>query len=177
MDAAWVRKPMAARGRACQWQHGLLPGERVAQDVRGEPRGGFVRLARPNADRRQAQRNTLKEAAARVVGERQLRDRLLRAVTRQRRGEELVAHPLRDRRAEDGDGGGEDQSRPVRRLAPLLPDGLEDVPRPVEIDAIAPVEIGFRFARHDRRQVEDDVRPRGDAASDGTGIGNVRARQ
>ena len=96
--AAWIRKPTAERGEACQWRTSSATGstascagQRLADDVGEEARGRLVGLARPHADRRQADADAVEEAAPRIVGEQQLADRLLRAVAGQRRREELVA--------------------------------------------------------------------------------------
>ena len=72
-------------------QHRFLAGQRLAQDAGEEARGRLVRLAGPDADGRQADANAVEEAAARIVGEQKLADRLLRAVGGERRVEELVA--------------------------------------------------------------------------------------
>ena len=66
-------------------QHRFLAVQRLANDVGEEARRRPVRLARPHADRRQANPDAVEEAATGVVREQQLADRLLRAVARQRR--------------------------------------------------------------------------------------------
>src|SRR3954449_4063894 len=201
--AAWMRKLTAERGDACQWRTssatgstaccpasgsrvmppkkapaallgfpGRLPGERLADDAREEARGRLVGLARPHADRRQPDADAVEEAAPRVIGEQELTDRLLGAVARQRRCEELVADRLREGRAEDRDRRGEDEPRPV--AVADVADGVEELARAVEIDAVALVEVGLGLARHDRREMEDDVRPLGDELLGLAGLGEVR---
>ena len=72
-------------------QHRLLADERLAHDVGEEAGRRLVGLAGPDADGRQADADAVEKAAARIVGQKQLADRLLRAVAGQRRREELVA--------------------------------------------------------------------------------------
>ena len=64
---------------------------------------------------------------------------------------------LRERRAEHGDRRGEDQPRLVAVAG--LADRLEQQPGAIEIDAVALVEIGFRLAGDDGREVEDEIGP------------------
>ena len=167
--AAWTRKPTAERGLANQCRTSrrdredrLLPRERLAEDAGEEARGRGVRLARPDGDRRQADADAVDKALARIVGEQQLADRLLRAVARERRREILVADGFGERRAEHRDRRGEDELRHVGRLHPLLPDRLEQEARAVEVDAVALVEVGLGLAGNDRGEMEDQVRPLGD---------------
>jgi len=44
----------------------------------------------------------------------------------------------------------------------LLADRLEQAMRAVEVDAVTLLEVRFRLARDDRREMEDGVGPRGD---------------
>ena len=68
---------------------------------------------------------------------------------------ELIADGFRERCAEHGDRGREHHARLV--AAADQPDGIEQHPRAVEIDPVTLVEIEFRLARNDRRQVENHV--------------------
>ena len=137
-------------------QHGLLPGQRLADDAREEARRRAVRFPRPHADRRQPDADAVEEAAAAVVGEEELVDRLLRAIARERRAEEFVPDRFGKRRAEDGDRGGEHHARLIAAA-----DGayrLEEAPRAVEVDAVALVEIGLGLPGDHRGEVHDHVR-------------------
>ena len=67
----------------------------------------------------------------------------------------LVADGLREGGAEHRDRRGEDHLRLV--AAAHLADGLEQVARAVEVDAVALLEIGFRLARDDGGEMEDHV--------------------
>ena len=91
-----------------------------------------------------------------VVGQQQLADRLLRAVAGQGRRVILVRDREGQRRADDCDGRGEDHARAV---ALLRADRVEEVPRAVQVDRIALVEIRLGLARDDGGEVEDHVRP------------------
>ena len=151
-------------------QHRLLAGERLADDAGEEARRRLVRLSRAHADRRQADADAVEEAAPAVVGEQQLADRLLRAVAGERRAEVLVADRIRERRAEHRDRGSEHHSRlvAVARFA----DRLEEIPRAVEVDAVALVEVRLGLARDHRGEMEDELRPRSDQL-----LGFARLRQ
>src|SRR5206468_2900774 len=72
-------------------QHRLRGRERLADDVGEEAGSRLVRLARPHADRRQADRDAVEQALASVVIDQEFADRLLCAVARQRRMEEFIA--------------------------------------------------------------------------------------
>src|SRR5579863_4761755 len=158
-------------------QHRLLAGKRLAQDIGEKARRRFVGPAGSNTDGWEADADTVEETAARIVGEKQFRDRLLRPVAGQRGGEELIADRLRKRRAEDGDRRREDKSWPIWRLCCLPADRFEYVPRPVEIVAIALVEISLGLTGHDRRKMENDVRARRNASSYGGRIRDVEDPQ
>ena len=104
---ARVRNPIAARGLAYQWrtvlgdrQHGLLAGQRFAQDIGEEPRCRLIRLAGAHAYRRQPDADSIEKAAPRIIRKQQFADRLLRAVARERRREILIADRIGKRRAE-----------------------------------------------------------------------------
>ena len=83
--------------------------------------------------------------------------------------EELVADRVGERRAEHRDRRGEDHPRLVAVAG--LADRLEQLARAVEIDAVALLEIGLGFARDDRGEMEDHVRPLGDQL-----VGRARRR-
>ena len=54
-----------------------------------------------------------------------------------------------------------------------MADGVDQVARAVEIDAIALVELGFRLARHDRGEMEDHLRPVRDERRGRTGVRKI----
>ena len=151
-------------------QHRFLAGERLADDAGEEARRRLVRLARAHADRRQADADAVEEAAPAVVGEQQLADRLLRAVARERRVQELVADRLGKRRAEHRDRGGEHDARLV--VLVVLSDRFEKAPRAVEVDPVALLEVRLGFARDDGGEMEDEIGARGDEL-----LGFARRRQ
>src|SRR5262249_28526603 len=101
---------------------------------------------------------TIEEALARVIGDQQLADALLRAVGGQRRGKKLIVNGLRKWRPEYGNGAREDQAR----LMAGGPNGLEQQPRAIEIDAVAFGEIELPLAREEGGQMKDDVGPVGE---------------
>ncbi len=152
-------------------QHRFLAGERLAQDVGEESGSRLVGKAGTDADGRQADADAVHEAAARIVGQQQLADRLLGAVAQERRMEEFVADRFRKRRAEHRDRRGEHDPRLV--AAAGKPDRIEQHPRAVEVDAIALVEIEFGLAGDDRRQMEDHVGTIRHQLFGGTGYGEV----
>ena len=127
---AWTRKPTAERGLANQCRTSRRPAarpparERLAEDAGEEAGGRLVGLARPDADRRQANADAIEKALPGIVGKQQLADRLLRAVAGQRRREELVADGLGERRAEHRDRRGEHHPRLVADA--FLADRLEE---------------------------------------------------
>jgi len=135
-----------------------LARERLADDAGEKSRRGAVGLARAHADRRQAQADAVEEAAPAVIGKQQLADRLLRAVAGKRRIEELVADRLRKRRAEHRDRRGEHHPRPI--TVADFADGVEQMPRAVEVDAVALVEVGLGLAGNDGGEVKDEIGPR-----------------
>ena len=162
-----MRKPTAERGEACQWrtasvdrQHGFASRQRLADDPGEEARGRLVRQARANRDRRQANSDPVEKAAPRIIREQQFADRLLRAIARERRREELVADRFGKRRAENRDRRGEDEPRPIgaARGDVLAANRLEDHPGAVEIDGVALFKVRFSFARYDRGEQKDYVR-------------------
>src|SRR5439155_4445260 len=132
-------------------------GERLADDPGKEARSGAVRLAGTHADGRQPERDALKKAAPAVVGEQQLVDRLLRAVARERRAQELVADRLREGRAEYCDGRGEHHARLV--TGAHFADRIEQRSSAIEVDAVALVEIGLRLAGYDGGEMKDEIGP------------------
>jgi len=83
----------------------------------------------------------------------------LRAVTSQRRGEKIVLDHIGQRRSECGDGRREHNARAVLTSALFVfPDHrIEYLTRAVQIDAVALLEIGLRFAGHNGGQVKDDI--------------------
>ena len=141
-------------------QHRFLAGERLAQDVGEESGRRLVGQAGADADGRQPDADAVHETAARIVGQQQFADRLLGAVAEQRRVEELVADGVGKRRAEHRDRRGEHHARLV--AAADQPDGVEQHPRAVEIDAIALVEIELGLAGDDGREMEDHIGAVGD---------------
>ena len=102
-----------------------MPVERLAEYAREKTRCRGVRLAGTHDDRRQANADAIKEAAARVVGKQQLVDRLLRAIAGERGVEPLVTDSFRERRAEHRDRGGEYDTWSIGRLLAGMPDRLE----------------------------------------------------
>jgi len=109
--------------------------------------------------------------AARIVGEQEFADRLLGAVTQQRRLKEFVADGLRKRCAEYRDRGSEHDPRFV--AAANEPDSIQQHPRAVEIDPVALVEIEFSLAGDDRRQMKDHIGPIRDQLCGRTRYGEV----
>src|SRR3974390_1336685 len=133
----------------------LLSGQWLADDAGEEPGGSLVWLARPHANRRQTDANPLEKAAPCVVGEQQLGHRFLRSVGGERRQMEVVGNGFRERRAEHRDRGGENESWLV--VADRA-HRLEQCAGAVEVDAVALLEISFRFARNYAGEMEDHVR-------------------
>ena len=168
ISAARRRKPTAERGEACQCRTSSPTGR-----IASLPESGSRMIPEKNPDaalfgapgRTQIVGSLRpipsKNPRLRIVGEQQVADRLLRTVTRQRRGEELIADRLGERRAEDRDRGGEDEPRAIGAAGEdmLPPDRLEQGLRSAEIDGVALVEIRLRLARHDRSEQENHVRP------------------
>ncbi len=68
---------------------------------------------------------------------------------------EFIADRFRERRAEYRNRGREDEARLV--AAAGKPDRVEQHPRAIEVDAIALVEIKFRFSRNNGRQMKDHI--------------------
>src|SRR5690606_7849718 len=106
-----------------------------------------IGLARADDDGGEANADAIDKAATRIIVEQQFADGLLRAVGGERRRKELVADGVRERRAEHGDGRGEDQARLVGCLRAFEPYSFEQIARGVEIDAVALLEIGLGLAR------------------------------
>ncbi|EGE55474.1 hypothetical protein RHECNPAF_9300126 [Rhizobium etli CNPAF512] len=154
-------------------QDRFLADQRFAQDVGEEARCRLVRCAGPHADGRQPDADAVENAAAGIVGEQQFGDRLLRAVARQRRGEEFVRNDLGERCAKDGDRGREDEARHIIAGETGLTDRIEQSARAVEIHGVTLVEIRFRLARYDGGEMEDQVRPAFDQPVGGAGPGEV----
>src|SRR6185312_11967808 len=117
-------------------QHRFLTDQLLAQDVGEKPGGCGIWLAGPDDDGGQPDADAVDKSLARIVGEQQLVDRLLRTVAGEWRLEELVGNGLRERRAEHRNRGGEDEPRQVRLLQPFLPDGLKQETHAIEVDAI-----------------------------------------
>src|ERR1700723_3139959 len=145
-------------------QDRLLACEGLANNAGEESGSRLVGQAGANADRGQAQPNAVEEAAPRIVGEPKLADRLLGSVAGQGSGEKLVADLVGKRRAIDRNRGSKDQTRLVGAAGQslLAPDRLEYRVGSTEVDGVALVEIGLRFARDHGSQQENDVGPRGD---------------
>ncbi|ABA53116.1 hypothetical protein BURPS1710b_A0443 [Burkholderia pseudomallei 1710b] len=158
-------QPRAARHRA----YGLLAVQRLADDPARERRSRRVRPARPHADRRQPQHAPVDEAAARVIGQQQLGDCLLRAVRRLRFERGVVPHEFGQRAAVHRHRAREHHARPV----PARAAHVEQQARRIEVDPHPEVEIGFRLAAHDRREMEDRVRARVDRGLEHGAIGDV----
>ena len=101
--AAWIRKPTAARGLACRVPHLPSTGSTASSPASGsrmieekKPDAALLGLPGRTHDGRQPDADAVDEAAARVVGEQQLADRLLRAVGGQRREMEIVRDRVRE---------------------------------------------------------------------------------
>src|ERR1700722_19748023 len=156
-------------------QDRLLAGERLADDAREKSGSCFVWQARADADGGQAQANAVEESLPRIVCEQKLTDRLLGSVAGQGSGEKLVTDLVGKGRAIDRDRGGEDQARLVGAAGQslLAPDRLEYRVGSTEVDGVAFVEIGLRFARDHRSQQENDVGPRHDKLRRDVGGGDV----
>lgn len=138
-------------------QNRFLTNQRLAQDIGEEAGSSRIRLAGTNADGRQANADAVEETATAIVGEQQLADRFLRAIAGQRRGVELIRDRIGERRTEDGDRRGEDHSRLVTVLAVGNADGVEEITRAIEIDAVALVEIKFGFTGYDGSKMKDHI--------------------
>src|SRR5262249_14080731 len=136
----------------------------------------LVGLAGSDADCRQADADAVENLPARIVADKQFRDRLLGPVTGQWSGEELVADRLGEGRAKDRDRRRENESRPIRRLRSLTAERVAEIARPVEVDTIPVVDTRLGLARDDRRKMEYEVRPRGNATVEGGRVGNVEGR-
>ena len=175
-QAAPHRRPGGGEPVPHRLGHGedrLLTDERLAQDAREEARRRLVGPPRPDADGGQPDADAVDEAAAGVVGEQELTDRLLRAVAGQRCGSEVLRRHVGQRSTEHRDRGGEDQPRsvPVDRVRGA--DRLEQCTGAVEVDPVAVVEVGLGLTGDDGGQVEDHVRPAGDDPLRRTGYGQV----
>ena len=160
--AAWTRKPTAERGEACQCRTSSDTGNTASCPFNGsrmmlEKKPEAARFGLPGRTqmRRQADTDAVEKAATRVVGQQQLGHRLLRPVAGQGCQALVVADHLGKWRAEDGNRRGEHHAGTVTLTERA--DGVEQGPRSVEVDAVALLEIGLRFARDDGGEVEDDV--------------------
>src|SRR5215211_6265602 len=136
-------------------QDRLLTVQRFADDAREKARSRLIGLPRPYANGGQPDPYAIEKSAPRVIGQKQLTHRLLRAIARKRRQKEFIPDRLRERSAENGDGGREDKSWLVS--IPDGADGIEQKPGTVEIDPVALVEIGLGLAGNDGGKVEDDI--------------------
>ena len=145
--------------------------QRLTDDAGEETRRRLVGFARAYADGRQANADALEKAAPRVIGQQQFADRLLRAVGCEWRQREIDRDRVGKRRAVDRDRRGENHLGLVTAAGQT--DGFEQRARAVEIDAIALVEIGLRFARHDAGEMEDDIRPFRDRLLGDAGPGEI----
>ncbi|MNE10204.1 hypothetical protein D3C80_1029060 [compost metagenome] len=154
----------------------FLSDKRLAQDAGEEAGGCLVRLSGADADRRQTDADTIEETAPAVIGQQQFAHRLLRAVTGERRQMEIIGDRIGQGRTDDRDRRGEDDARKITVLLVFKPDGIEQIACTVEVDAIALVEIEFRFAGNDRRQMKNDVRPRGDQLLRLAGQAEIRSK-
>ena len=111
----------------------------------------------------------VEEALARVVVDQQLAHRLLRAVGRLRRQRLRVRHDVGQRAAEHGDRAREhDLGRMGEGAA-----AFEQVPRRVDVDAPAEVEVRLGLAAHHRGEVKDAVGVAADRRGDERGVGDV----
>ncbi len=81
----------------------------------------------------------------------------MRAVARERCGQEFIVDSVRERCAEDGNGGSENEAGGIALANPA--DGLEQPACAVEVDAIPLVEIDFRLGGYDGRKMKDHVWP------------------
>ena len=75
-------------------QHGLVPSQRLADDVGEETGRGLVRLAGSHTDGGKPDADAVEKALAGVIRQEQLANGFLRAVRGQRRGEEVVRNLL-----------------------------------------------------------------------------------
>ena len=162
--AAWMRKPTAERGLACQCSTLSATGSSASWPASGsrmmpekKPEAALFGLPGRTHDRRQADADAVEKAAPRVVGEQQFADRLLRAVGGERRQMEIVGDGVGKRRAEHRDRRGEHEFRLV--AVADCADRFQQRAGAVEIDAVALLEIGFRLARDHAGEMEDHVRP------------------
>src|SRR5262249_34970511 len=123
-------------------------------DNAGEEAGGCaVWLARPHHNGRQANTDTLAEAAPGMVGEKKFADRLLRAIGGQRREMKLIRNGRWEGRAEHGNRGCIDELWPI--AVPRGADRLEQQTHSVEVDAIALVEVHLRLPGDNTGEVKD----------------------
>lgn len=108
---------------------------------------------------------------AAVVGQQELCDGLLRAVTGCRRRGPVVTDDVGDGRAEHCYRRGQDTTWPI--VIPRRPYRLQQIARRVEIDAIALLEADLGLAGHDCRQVKDHLGLCGDEIA----LGDVAANR
>src|SRR5262249_6145696 len=124
-------------------QHSIFSVQRLPDNAREEARGSQIGLAGSNADRRQPDRDSVQEAAAAVVGEEQLGDRLLCPVARLRSRAVVVVDHVWERGAEHRDRRAEHDTRAIVESA--RPNSVEEEPRSVDVDAVALLEIELRL--------------------------------
>src|SRR5258708_162014 len=134
MVAAWIKKPTAERGEACQWRTSSDTGSTASLPASGSRRvfGQNPDAALVGRPGRVQDADAVHKTAARIIGQQQFADRLLGAVAEQRRMEEFIADGLGKRRAEHRDRRGEHHAGLV--TAADQPDGVEQHPRAIEID-------------------------------------------
>ena len=118
--AAWIRKPTAERGLACQCSTLSATGSSASWPASGsrmmpekKPEAALFGLPGRTTIDRQADADAVEKAAPRIVGQQQFADRLLRAVGGERRQMEFVGNGVGERRAEHRDRRGEDELRLV----------------------------------------------------------------
>ena len=138
-------------------QDRLAPDQRLAQDRGEKARSRAVGRTRADADRGQAQAYPIEKATARIVGQQQFADRLLRAVAGERRQVEMLRHRVGQGRAENRAGRGEHDARAISIGQMRDADRLEERAGAVEVDPVALVEIDFGLGRDDGGEVEDDA--------------------
>src|SRR5438552_278962 len=126
IQGEWAHPTNRPPSSSSIWIRMISSNDRSAANPNSRARRASKRGGQPDAD-------AVEKAAPAVIGEQEFADRLLRAVAGQRRGQKLVADGIRERRAEHGEGRGEDEAGRVTITDPAH--GLEQVARAVEVDA------------------------------------------
>src|SRR6478609_6036996 len=155
-------------------QFDFLPAQWLADDAGKKSRCGSVGSARPDADGGKPDTHPVEKPAARVIGKEEFADGLLRTVAREWRQEEFVADRLRERGSKHCDRGRENDTWDI--TVADRPDGVEQMPGSIEVDADALYEIGFGLARHHGGKVENHVGAAGDELCSFLGAGEIRGQ-